>query len=81
MPVDEKLACEEAFAPVVCLFTYERFDDALAMVNRSRFGLQAGVFTDSASLIERAFQSLEVGERCHRGRSHVPGGQHALRGH
>ena len=52
---------DEAFAPVAALRTYRDFEEALAMVNASRFGLQAGVFTRDAEKIQRAFEALEVG--------------------
>lgn len=37
--------CEEVFAPILTITPYDRFDEAVAMVNQSRYGLQAGVFT------------------------------------
>ncbi len=58
---DAKLWAEEAFAPVAALASYRTFDDALAMVNDSRFGLQAGVFTRDLEKIQAAFAKLEVG--------------------
>lgn len=56
-----QVSCEEVFGPVTVLATYGEFDEALAAVNDSKFGLQAGVFTDSASLQQRAIRELEVG--------------------
>jgi aldehyde dehydrogenase (NAD+) len=56
-----KVRCEEIFGPVVTVSPYQTFEDALAEVNNSPFGLQAGVFTRD---IERAFlahRELEVG--------------------
>jgi acyl-CoA reductase-like NAD-dependent aldehyde dehydrogenase len=58
---DAKLSCEEAFGPVVVLDEYDALDDAIASVNSSRFGLQAGLFTDGAAAIRRATEELEVG--------------------
>ena len=58
---DMKVVCEEVFGPVVALETYSDFDQALDTVNASRYGLQAGVFTDSARLIAEAVSRLEVG--------------------
>jgi acyl-CoA reductase-like NAD-dependent aldehyde dehydrogenase len=46
---------------VVIVQPYEQFDDALREVNRSPFGLQAGLFTRDVKLIFQAFQELEVG--------------------
>ena len=61
VPVTAKLFSEEVFGPVVILSTYNNFDEALKLVNQSRFGLQAGVFTDSSRLITKAFSELAVG--------------------
>ncbi len=52
---------EEAFGPVLCLRSYGDFDEALAEVNRSRYGLQAGVFTREVGKAMRAWDELEVG--------------------
>ncbi|HKS17164.1 MAG TPA: aldehyde dehydrogenase family protein [Planctomycetota bacterium] len=51
----------EIFGPVVNLYPYRDFEDALRQVNDSPFGLQAGVFTRDAGRIFRAFEALEVG--------------------
>lgn len=56
-----KVRWEEVFGPVVTVDSYGDFDAALAMVNDSRYGLQAGVFTNDARLIFRAYRELEVG--------------------
>jgi glyceraldehyde-3-phosphate dehydrogenase (NADP+) len=57
----QKVNAEEVFGPLVTVEPYERFEDALTLVNHSRYGLQAGVFTRQRPLIEAAFQELEVG--------------------
>lgn len=56
-----KVCGEEVFAPVVTLEPFDEFGDALKEVNRSRFGLQAGVFTSDLKGVFRAFEELEVG--------------------
>lgn len=61
VPRECAIAREEAFAPVALLDRYADFGDGLAAVNRSRFGLQAGVFTRDPGKICRAFDALEVG--------------------
>jgi acyl-CoA reductase-like NAD-dependent aldehyde dehydrogenase len=58
VPADAPLGCEEIFGPAVFVQPYDDFDEALATVNRSRFGLQAGLFTDSMALTQRAFETL-----------------------
>jgi len=56
-----KVHDEEIFGPVVAVEPYDDFEDALAMVNRSRYGLQAGLFTRDAGRIMTAYRELEVG--------------------
>jgi acyl-CoA reductase-like NAD-dependent aldehyde dehydrogenase len=56
-----RVNCEEVFAPVVTVEPYDDFDTALAQVNDSPYGLQAGLFTNDARRIFRAYEQLEVG--------------------
>jgi len=56
-----KVLEEEVFGPVVVIEPYEDFEDALAMVNRSRYGLQTGLYTRDSGRIMTAFRELEVG--------------------
>jgi len=56
-----KVLDEEIFGPVVVVEPYDDFEDALAMVNRSRYGLQTGLYTRDAGRIMTAFRELEVG--------------------
>ncbi|HEX4046804.1 MAG TPA: aldehyde dehydrogenase family protein [Elusimicrobiota bacterium] len=56
-----KLSCEEVFGPVATVGEYASLDEAIAAVNASRFGLQAGLFAGSAASIRRAADELEVG--------------------
>ena len=56
-----KVRCEEVFGPVVTISPYETFEDALAEVNNSKYGLQAGVFTNDINRALRAHRTLEVG--------------------
>ena len=58
---DARVCSQEAFAPLVDLFRVPSFDAALAEVNRSSYGLQAGVFTADLEHTMRAFDTLEVG--------------------
>lgn len=61
VPCECALAREEVFAPVVLINRCADFAEGLAEINRSRFGLQAGVFTRDPDKIVRAFDALEVG--------------------
>ena len=56
-----KVRDEELFGPVVVVEPYEDFEEALAEVNRSRYGLQAGLLTRDAGRILTAYRELEVG--------------------
>jgi acyl-CoA reductase-like NAD-dependent aldehyde dehydrogenase len=58
---NQDLYRKEAFGPVAILEAFTDFDDAMARVNDSDFGLQAGVFTDSLTHAHRAWDQLEVG--------------------
>ena len=60
-PAHLPICAEEAFAPVCTLHRYCTFDEALAFVNDSAFGLQAGVFTNDLKLAMHAYETLEVG--------------------
>jgi acyl-CoA reductase-like NAD-dependent aldehyde dehydrogenase len=61
VPADAELWCEEIFGPVVCLQTVPDVDAAIQLVNQSRYGLQAAVFTKSLETAFRAVNELEVG--------------------
>jgi len=56
-----KVQDEEVFGPVVAIEPYDDFEDALAMVNHSRYGLQTGLYTRDAGRIMTAYRELEVG--------------------
>ncbi len=56
-----KIVCEEIFGPVVTLHTFKMFEDAVSEINNSKYGLQAGVFSNDFKNIMFAFENLEVG--------------------
>jgi acyl-CoA reductase-like NAD-dependent aldehyde dehydrogenase len=60
-PPDSKVSAEEVFAPLVGLYRFARMEEALSAVNRSMYGLQAGLFTNSLEHSLRAFDELDVG--------------------
>ncbi len=60
-PAAVRLQREEVFGPVVTLTRYRSFDDALAMANDSRYGLQAGVFTADLGKALKAARVLRFG--------------------
>ena len=61
VPRDADLYRKEAFGPVACIEAFDDFDEAIARVNDSDFGLQAGVFTADIGHAMRAWDRLEVG--------------------
>ena len=61
VPRTAAIVAEEAFGPVVVLEPFADFEQALAAVNASRYGLQAGVFTHDLRHALRAWDVLEVG--------------------
>ncbi len=61
MKPDMKIVCLEAFAPVVSIVRFEKFDEAIEMVNNSIYGLQAGVYTQDITNAFKAIKRLKVG--------------------
>ena len=58
---DMRVNCEEVFAPVVTLSAYDAWEDAVATINDSPYGLQAGLFTRDVKRIMDAWERIEVG--------------------
>jgi glyceraldehyde-3-phosphate dehydrogenase (NADP+) len=58
---DMKVSCDEVFGPVATIEKVRDFDAAIEQTNKSRFGLQAGVFTNDLSHVRKAHRELEVG--------------------
>jgi acyl-CoA reductase-like NAD-dependent aldehyde dehydrogenase len=56
-----KVMCQEAFAPLVSVVIYRRYEDALAMLADSPYGLQAGVYTRDIQKAFAAVKRLDVG--------------------
>jgi acyl-CoA reductase-like NAD-dependent aldehyde dehydrogenase len=55
------LVAKEAFGPVAVLSKWSDFDEVLAQVNDSVYGLQAGLFTRDIYRAMKAWDTLEVG--------------------
>ena len=56
-----KVMCEEAFAPLVSIVTYDSFEEAVRMVDDSPFGLQAGIYTNDIKKAFYAIDQIDVG--------------------
>ncbi|MGZ7149628.1 aldehyde dehydrogenase family protein [Bacillus sp. BC08] len=61
VPEYVSVQCQEVFGPLMTVNTFKEFDEAIEQVNHSRYGLQAGVFTNNLFKAMRAIDELEVG--------------------
>jgi acyl-CoA reductase-like NAD-dependent aldehyde dehydrogenase len=61
VPRDSKIGDEEVFGPVLSVAKFADIDEAFALVNDSKYGLQAGLFTRDVQVAFRAHRDLEVG--------------------
>ena len=65
VPRDARIYHEEAFGPVMTVEPYDTLEEAIDRLNASRFGLQAGIFTDSMADLWKAYEGVEVGGLVH----------------
>ncbi|WP_277673826.1 aldehyde dehydrogenase family protein [Piscibacillus halophilus] len=56
-----KVVCEEVFAPILSLISYNDLDKCLKEVNQSEYGLQGGIFTNNINKAMKAARRMEVG--------------------
>lgn len=61
VPPSCTLMKEEVFGPVVTLEGVASKEEALEKMNDSRYGLQAGIFTNDLAFVQRAFARLDYG--------------------
>lgn len=61
VPEDARVFRQEAFGPVAAINAYNELGDAIARVNESDYGLQAGIFTRDLERAFHAARSVEVG--------------------
>ena len=78
-PGDSSLVVEEVFGALVAVLPFDDFAEVLETCNQSRFGLQAGLFTNDITRIFTAWRELQVGGLVVNGSSnyrldHVPFG-------
>jgi acyl-CoA reductase-like NAD-dependent aldehyde dehydrogenase len=59
--LDAKVSCEEVFGPVCTVTSYGSLDEAIALANGTRYGLQAGIFTANVKAALEAARRLEFG--------------------
>jgi succinate-semialdehyde dehydrogenase/glutarate-semialdehyde dehydrogenase len=58
---DSRLVTEEVFGPVLPVFRFTDFDDAVRRANDTPYGLGSSIWTHDARLIHRAAQEIEAG--------------------
>jgi succinate-semialdehyde dehydrogenase/glutarate-semialdehyde dehydrogenase len=58
---DSRLVQEEVFGPVLPVFRFSDFDEALTRANDTPYGLGSSIWTHDARLIHRAAQGIEAG--------------------
>jgi len=61
VPNNTKIMTDELFGPGVAVNSFENFEDAIAMANSTRYGLQAGVFTGNIFEALKAVEELQFG--------------------
>ena len=62
VPLDAKIVWEETFGPVIPIVRVKDVDEAIELANRSRYGLDSCVFTNSINLARKVAKRLEEGE-------------------
>jgi acyl-CoA reductase-like NAD-dependent aldehyde dehydrogenase len=60
-PPDAKVSAEEAFGPIVVVNPYDTLEEAIELANSTKYGLQAGIFTQDVTAALRAARALEFG--------------------
>lgn len=58
---EQKVSCQEVFAPIVSIMKFTSIQEAFNQVNDSKYGLQAGIYTDNIHVALQATQKLHVG--------------------
>lgn len=56
-----KVSCQEVFAPIVLINKITSVEEGIALVNDSRYGLQAGIYTENIHTALMAAEKLHVG--------------------
>jgi len=61
VPTSARISCEEVFGPVIAVYPYQSLEDAIALANRTPYGLQAGIFTRDIARAFAAARKLQFG--------------------
>ncbi len=77
VPPDGRLAQEEIFGPVLCVFRVADLDEAIRLFNGTDYALTGGIFSRSPNHFERARRELLVGNLYSEPRHHRSAGRPA----
>lgn len=58
---DMPVVADETFGPVASLINFSTQEEVIAMINKSRLGLQCGVFTQNINQLKDFFEKVNVG--------------------
>ncbi|MFC3768756.1 aldehyde dehydrogenase family protein [Paenibacillus sp. GCM10012303] len=61
VPTTEPVSCQEVFGPIVTVGSFSTLDEAIREVNNSRYGLQAGIYTNDIHAAMQAAVEMDVG--------------------
>ncbi|MEO8259010.1 MAG: aldehyde dehydrogenase family protein [Acidobacteriota bacterium] len=61
LPADHPLFNEELFVPITLIANVTTLDEAIALANRTEYGLTAGIFSEDDRDIDRFFERIEAG--------------------
>ena len=61
LPKDHKLMTDELFLPFLCIDTYDDFDEAITLANKSEYGLTAGIFSEDINQVNKFFEKIQAG--------------------
>ncbi|WP_086932165.1 aldehyde dehydrogenase family protein [Agarilytica rhodophyticola] len=57
---DAKVSNQEIFGPVVCLYSYDTLDEAIAACNHEKFAFQASIFSENLGEVTQAYNGIEA---------------------
>ncbi|MFB5604740.1 MAG: aldehyde dehydrogenase family protein [Nitrosarchaeum sp.] len=58
---DHKLVTEELFLPFLCINTFDNFDEAIKLANKTEYGLTAGIFSEDKKQVDEFFEKIQAG--------------------
>jgi 1-pyrroline-5-carboxylate dehydrogenase len=61
LPLDHPLFSEELFVPITLIGDVTTLDEAIALANRTEYGLTAGIFSEDDGEIDRFFERIQAG--------------------